>query len=285
MKKFYLLLILFSLNIIVFANNKSNENKDTPVSHEVYFKTNKYNVTPEEHKKLITFLNSVKDVSIERMAIYGFCDDRGSYEYNKILSNNRAKTVKDIIIKHRNDGTEPRVFNIDGKGELELNVSKETLVSDIRKRNRKVVISILPKNSIQSAFNSNLKAGDLINLKSLKFKKNVRHLESESIQPLKELANFLVKRTDIYFTVYGHVCCTYGNSDAIDKDTGKKNLSVVRAQYIRNYLVKKGVDPKRIKYIGLAGKQKLGGKTKDDRRVEIYIRYILKNNKAIVKAQ
>jgi len=62
--------------------------------------------------------------------------------------------------------------------------------------------------------------------------------------------------------------------DAIDKKTKKRNLSVARAQYIYDYLARKGVDKRRMKYVGLRRKFPLGGDPKFDRRVEILVTYV-----------
>ena len=57
---------------------------------------------------------------------------------------------------------------------------------------------------------------------------------------------------------------------------GKRNLSLARARYIFNYLMKNGIAKKRMKYMGLKHKYPLGGDPKFDRRVEIEITYIKK---------
>ena len=63
-------------------------------------------------------------------------------------------------------------------------------------------------------------------------------------------------------------CCTNNTGDAIDKKTGKKNLSLARAKYIYEYLIGKGVKKSRMKYVGLRNKYPIGGAAKYDRRVE-----------------
>lgn len=95
----------------------------------------------------------------------------------------------------------------------------------------------------------------------------------ESSKTLEDLAEILLARKDIYFTIQGHVCCTQYSRDAIDRKTKKRNLSVARAKFVYDYLVKKGVDPKRMKYVGMRRKFPLGGEPKYDRRVEILITY------------
>ena len=53
------------------------------------------------------------------------------------------------------------------------------------------------------------------------------------------------------------------------EETGRRNLSLARARYIYEYLMKNGVARKRMKYVGLKHKYPLGGDPKFDRRVEI----------------
>ena len=87
----------------------------------------------------------------------------------------------------------------------------------------------------------------------------------------------MVERKDIYFTVEGHVCCTHGTRDAIDRKTKKRNLSVARAKTVYDLLVKKGVSRTRMRYVGLKRKFPLGGDPAFDRRVEIQVTRIDKN--------
>ena len=46
-------------------------------SHVVYFETGKYEVPEIETNRLVLFIQGLKDIEIERIEIYGFCDDRG----------------------------------------------------------------------------------------------------------------------------------------------------------------------------------------------------------------
>ena len=88
----------------------------------------------------------------------------------------------------------------------------------------------------------------------------------------------MVENKNIYFTIQGHVCCTQNSRDAVDKKTGKRNLSVARARFIYDYLAKKGVDKKRMKYVGMRRKFPLGGAPELDRRVEILVTYVTEKN-------
>lgn len=266
---------------LTFANASDNlkkdklENETSVISHDVFFNTDKHSLTSEEFQKLLNFIQATETIDIERMSIYGFCDDRGTIDYNQKLSDRRANAIRDIIANYRNTNIKPEVVNSNGKGEVALTTEEQALFNELRTLNRKVTIVIAPKKLIAgSFFGEDLNAGDLINLENLNFKMGLRYLTEDSKETLKELADYLAKRTDIFFTINGHVCCTANGKDSRDKETGKKNLSVVRAKYIRDYLVKNGVDASRIRYQGLAGRYNLNAGDSEDRRVELLVRYI-----------
>jgi outer membrane protein OmpA-like peptidoglycan-associated protein len=269
MKKFIYLLILF-VNIIT----AQTENK-----HVVYFETGQYNVPEIETNRLILFIQSLKDIEIERIAIYGFCDDRGSDSYNLKLSQNRANAIKKIFSSFGVDDN--LISNVDGKGEVLLRVIYSDNIEIIRGLNRKVEINVVYKTTnIETVvveekevgfLDGKLKVGDKITLDNILFKTGYSYVENESIPVLEKMAEALRKRNNIYFTIQGHVCCTRNARDAVDKKTGKRNLSLARARYIYDYFIEKGIKKTRMRYVGLKNKYPLGKETKYDRRVEIKI--------------
>lgn len=255
-------------------------------SHVVYFDTGQYDVPVIETNRLVLFIQELKDIEIERVSIYGFTDDRGSDNYNLILSQNRANAIKKIFSKFNIDDN--LISNVDGKGEVLLRVVSSENLSIIRGLNRKVEINIeyqqeenkdvSRKQETPQIFSKDIAVGDKITLENILFKTGFSIIEKESINVLEKLAEALLVRKDIYFLIQGHVCCTRNKRDAVDKKTGKRNLSMARAKFIYDYLIKKGVKRSRMKYIGLKNKYPLGGETKFDRRVEIKITYISKRN-------
>ena len=60
------------------------------IEHSVYFDTDVYNLTKTETTRLQKFLSSNTKEEVLKIEIYGFCDDRGSNNYNLTLSQNRA---------------------------------------------------------------------------------------------------------------------------------------------------------------------------------------------------
>ena len=283
----YFLIIFLLINTSIFSQSE--------LKHDVYFNTDEYDVPLTEENRLLLFISSLDTITIDKISIYGFCDDRGTNDYNLELSQNRADAIKMMFADYGID--QNLITNVNGKGEILLKVLKEDEVNKVRGLNRKVEIIVKPKKlatkeqnieekvvnktpkkdkkiTPEDIANGNIKTGDKIRLDKIYFKTNYSYVTSDSKKTLEKLAKILVSKKNVYFTIQGHVCCTQNSRDAVDKRTQKRNLSVARAKYIYDYLARKGVDKKRMKYVGLRRKFPLGGDPKYDRRVEILINYI-----------
>ncbi|WP_323787480.1 OmpA family protein [Psychroserpens sp.] len=275
MKKIPLIIVFLSSFLLAQTKIKT---------HEVYFETDQFEVPPTEHYRLLLFLSEIEGLDIKKVSIYGFTDDRGSDSYNLVLSQNRANGIKTIF--SNNEFDESIITNVDGKGEVLLKLVKEEDIHKIRGLNRKVEIIVEPyspprtkkvvaeKRKVEDIIKGELKAGDKFTLDNILFKTGYSKLLPESKSTLESLAQALLERKDIYFTIQGHVCCTQNSRDAIDRQTKKRNLSVARAKFIYDYLAKKGVDKRRMKYVGMRRKFPLGGEPKFDRRVEVLVTYV-----------
>jgi len=275
------------LRLIYFILFVSAYSFSQELTHSVYFDTDKYMVPDSEEKKFDNFISKLDSVDIDKIFIYGFCDDRGTEAYNLRLSKKRANMVKWHFTD--NEFSEKLITIIDGKGEVASGAVKGDELNDVRQDNRRVEIIVNTKELIKSKdsleiptaqelLQGELRVGDKIRLKNIYFKTGYSTIVPESIGTLKEIAKILVERKDIYFTVQGHVCCTHDTYDAVDRKTNQRNLSIARAKFIYTYLLRQGIDKKRMKYVGLRRKFPLGGHQKFDRRVEIEITYVSHKN-------
>jgi len=256
------------------------------LKHEVYFDTAEHIIPLIEQNRLLVFVDKLDSLEIEKISIYGFCDDRGSDDYNLKLSQQRADVIKELISSHEID--ESLISNVDGKGEVLLNLVNTQDAEIIRGLNRRVEIIVMlkslnpkeveDKQPIKKSLSDKLEVGDKIILKNILFERGYSVIVPESKQTLEELAKILLKKKNIYFSIQGHVCCTQYSRDAVDAETKKRNLSLARAKSIYDYLAKQGVSKKRMKYVGMRRKFPLGGDPKFDRRVEIVITYIANSN-------
>ena len=257
------------------------------IKHEVYFDTDMFDVTEIEHNRLLLFIQDIQKQDVQRIDIYGFCDDRGSDTYNLILSQQRADAIKSVFAEHEIDNA--LISNVDGKGEVLLKTVDTKDANIIRGLNRKVEIIafvyipprpevIKEEQTTETTLRGDLKVGDKVILENILFKTGYSQVLPESFETLEKIADILKDRDDLYFTIQGHVCCTQNARDAVDRKTKKRNLSVARAKYIYYYLSEKGVNKRRMKYVGMRRKFPLGGQAKYDRRVEIVITYIAKDD-------
>ncbi|WP_452221639.1 OmpA family protein [Lacinutrix salivirga] len=278
------LFLLFLLSQLAFAQKE--------LSHDVYFDTDEYVVPLTEENRLLLFISSLDTIQLEKIEIYGFCDDRGTSDYNLKLSQHRANTIKELFSGY---GIEDSLItNVNGKGEILLKILNEDEIHQVRGLNRKVEIIVkplvpqikkeveieaiteAPKKEIttKNIEDGTIKKGDKIRLDKIYFKTSYSYITSESKKTLEKIAKILVEHDNIYFTIQGHVCCTQNSRDAVDKKTRKRNLSVARAKFIYDYLAKKGVNKRRMKYVGMRRKFPLGGDPQFDRRVEILVTYV-----------
>ena len=237
------------------------------VEHSVYFDTDVYNLTKTEKTRLQKFISSLTKNEVQKIEIYGFCDDRGSSNYNLELSQNRADAIKEIF--GQASFFPEKIVTVDGRGELLLNIVDETDTSVIRALNRRVDV-VISYPDIEKKDNLVRKEENKILLENVLFITGYSYLTRDSKKVLNDVANKL-KNESFSFIIQGHVCCTEGTSDAIDRKTNKKNLSVARAKFVYDFLIKKGVSKSRMSYEGLAHKFPLGGSEDKDRRVEILI--------------
>jgi outer membrane protein OmpA-like peptidoglycan-associated protein len=277
-----LVFILITFNAIFAFSQKE-------LKHEVYFETDKYEVPSTEENRLLLFISTLTDIEIESISIFGFCDDIGADSYNLTLSQHRADAIKAIF--SNNEISENLISNVDGKGKILLKIVEEKNLLNIRGLNRKVEIIVKPKapkpeviveaktppvekeKTVIDLINEGEK-GDKIVFNNILFKTGYATVTPASKKTLTEIAQALVERKDIYFTIQGHVCCTQYTRDAVDRKTKKRNLSEARAKYVYDYFAKKGVDKKRMRHLGMRRKFPLGGDPKFDRRVEIIITYV-----------
>ena len=279
------ILLIFHISL-VFSQEK--------LIHDVYFETDKYDVAPTEESRLFEFISKLSKIDIDSISIYGFCDDRGATTYNMKLSKERANAIKAIFANQ--EVNENLISNVDGKGEVLLKIINEKSVAKIRSLNRKVEIIVTPKPvkpkeiekdttavvakeiPPQEKLRGPLKAGDKFVFRNILFETGYSNVIPESKPVLDEIAEILLKRKDIYFTIEGHVCCTRYSRDAVDRRTMQRNLSEARAKYVYDYFAKKGISTRRMRHLGMRRKFPLGGDPKYDRRVEIVITYAGEEN-------
>jgi len=259
MKKITSYILLFLLNF----NGLQAQDKLT-----VFFDFNKHNLNESATQQLQTWI--ANNPKVEVTIIYGFCDWKGTNNYNDSLSLKRVNTVfnylKEKNIKVKED------YEIKGFGE-------DFEQSKMQSENRKVLIVYEPIIEIEqpktdnqqlSTQIKNAKSGDKIRLKNIYFYNMTPRILPKSKQALVELLCVLEENPKLKIEIQGHICC--------QKVFDINELSVMRARAIYNYLVSQKINRKRLNYKGYGTSEpihpipeKSEEEQDENRRVEILI--------------
>lgn len=112
----------------------------TLVLHDIYFQFDRSVILQQSYKELTRLLELMQDNPKMRIEIGGHTDDKGSVEYNRKLSESRAKAVADYLTSK---GIDPKRLSYRGYGKskpIEDNSTEEG-----RSKNRRVEIKVLSK--------------------------------------------------------------------------------------------------------------------------------------------
>ena len=231
----------------------------------IYFQTGSAEITEDDQLQIKNFIEQIRSENqILGIWIVTFCDDVGNEKYNTQLSNKRANALTLQLSKLIQ--LENIKFKKSSKGQLPIDTLKNVEVDKQRYRNRRGSIRVFYKENKVSY--ESLKKGEKIILDNVLFRGGTSYLLSESYPSLKKLLMIMQKKANWKIEIIGHV---WNNSDedAIDVVTGKKNLSVKRAQRVYSYLIDNGIETQRLSYKGVGGKFPTGKRPKYDRRVEV----------------
>lgn len=122
--------------------------------------------------------------------------------------------------------------------------------------------------------------GEKLLLSDLNFRPGSHYLRPSSIPTLRKLIDVLKSNPTLKIEVIGHICCHPDYSphpDGFDREAGNNKLSFNRANNIKEYLEKNGVDGSRLKATGMGARERLVYPEETDadriknRRVEIKI--------------
>jgi outer membrane protein OmpA-like peptidoglycan-associated protein len=263
----------------------------------VYFDFDKYDLTKETTHKLDSmakFMTKYAD-KVLKIEIAGHCDAMGDYDYNDVLSDERAKEIRNYLVSKGVKDT--LIKRVDAFGKRKpINNNSDSLE---RALNRRVEITsyFLRNNAAKSPPPSNqtndkpkrlipksddlTKIGELdsnstIIIPNLNFYKGMHKLMPTSNNSLVMLYKILRENPTYKIELDGHICCQpeWDPSDAMDFETGDQNLSLNRAKAVYDYLIRNGIDANRLSYKGFGSRVHLVPEiTEDDelknRRVEI----------------
>lgn len=253
----------------------------------VHFAFNKAVLDASARARLDSLTDSL-DVS-DRIELHGHCDAIGSNDYNDVLSQKRVRAVKNYLL---DIGWESKdILMAEGHGEMMPVANNNN--PEQRSLNRRVEIKIIygkpavadiisiDKNPVPlkvKIADSTVKAGTNFILRNINFAGGLHRILPESYPMLEELLDAMRSYPSLVIRVEGHICCNPTPADGLDNETGLFNLSEARAKAVKEYLVKNGIESKRISYKGFGHSiplypypEKSLEEEKLNRRVEIRI--------------
>ena len=111
---------------------------DTLIIPDIFFATAKYNLLPVSFKLLDSFVNQVRPDLVDSVVVGGHTDSIGKLEYNTVLSENRANSVRLYLT-----GKLPKISNrIQSRGYAFLRPVVSNSTPAGRRRNRRVEIYV-----------------------------------------------------------------------------------------------------------------------------------------------
>jgi outer membrane protein OmpA-like peptidoglycan-associated protein len=260
MKRGFQILLFFSFTFLSAQENNVQS---------VYFEFDKFTLNKNEINTIINLIKSPNFSQFEAIQIYGYCDDRGSEEYNDKLSKKRVSSVQEILLSK--GISQNKIFICEGRGRVNLDKDTVQNLQKTRDRNRRVDLVFI-KNNIYAFFPTKPKVGDVVILERVSFEMGSSVLSLKAKEELDRTVVLLGKHKSLQFEIKGHVCCTSSKySDAIDKENQDRYLSINRAKTVFLYLRSKGISPYRMSYKGYGNRFPLGKEDALDRRVEFLI--------------
>jgi len=262
---------LCSSLFLLFIYNLSAQQK--PIE-TIYFDFDKYILSYQQTKVITDFIKNIDTTKIESIQIYGYCDDRGTDEYNYRLSEHRVNTVREILTS--NGFNKSRIIILEGKGRVIIRSDTVENLNATRSKNRRVDLIAVKKNTygkgVRNSLQSELNLGDKIFLENILFDLGSSKLTPASKKELDKIAAILQNKKTIRFEIRGHVCCTPEvYTDGIDRETNERRLSWNRAKTVFFYLSSKKISKSRMSYQGCGNKYPLKKGEDLDRRVEFFI--------------
>lgn len=235
----------------------------------LYFDINITTLNPATEKRIDLLVYNDKIINGSSVMIIGYADFLGSEKHNEALSIERAKNVKNYLVKY---GINAEYIKLCvGKGEVHRAGPRtregypgdrrvDIVVNNMRESGEKFRIASRPRRDTshisRPAISSNLddvkylKAGATLRLRNVYFPADRHVILPESKETLDRLLQVLKDNPNIKISIEGHVCCVKDVPDALDIDTYEPLLSVNRARAIYDFLVSHGISGGRLKYAG-----------------------------------
>ncbi|MCB0762130.1 MAG: OmpA family protein [Flavobacteriales bacterium] len=282
----------------------------------IQFDFDVWRVNSDQRLTLEDFMRQSEGFIIEKIDIEGHCDELGSEYYNLELSEKRALAVYDVLVERVPDEGDYEIRYVGERHPLSLKnddlnrcvvVTMYLLEPNVHYRGENLTVDLFPEEfpkrvameptEVQpvkqtrqppksTLIPENFKELGQFRIESIYFHGNSAVVKSESDPALEELAEFMLFYDDIHIRIEGHVNGKMGrgylkkasrsNPERHAYKNGK-DLSLARAESVKDYLVAQGVDESRVECEGKGGSEMLYKRPKTqkenaaNRRIEIII--------------
>lgn len=274
----------------------------------VYFPLDVHALPAGEQQKLDS-LRYLEILDIGRdLLIVGYADYVGDSAYNDTLSRQRAGEVRRYLLTTGykpgqitlciGKGAVPRKGLHDPRGHAPDR--RVDIVLQGRTAGRRPVVAgkpvvraappakappaatpgpVIPMKEVKKYLDDILtvEVNEAVVLSHIFFPPNSHYITQESRKELERLVQVLKENPAMRIRIEGHICCVLRFPDAWDEDEGNYRLSVNRAFFIYDYLVRRGIHPDRLQYAGYGRRRPVVPveRTEEDgqknRRVEVRV--------------
>lgn len=256
----------------------------------IYFPIDKHILDNAALKRLDS-LSGIIQVNGQKIMIFGYADYLGKEDPNQELSESRAQATQEYLLSKgvRKDN----ILSCTGVGQIK-ELSQNGHGNQLNRRTDIYVKRLKPltppyqeavkqlKDEKQPPSHiaqqiADLDTGDVMVLNNINFYPSSHQPLEESLPVLMDLVTTMKQVPTLSIKIEGHICCIKDMDDALDTETGDRNLSTARAKFIYAFLIKNGIKRERLRYEGFGRKRPLieDEKTEEDakanRRVEIRI--------------
>jgi len=249
------ILLLLICNCFLIGNTYAQYGFDTL---RIYFDIGSYQPARESYNELDTLAASLQQQP-RGILIYGYADYLGTEVPNQQLSEKRAFAVRNYL-QEKGVGSQ-WILTTMGMGQREAKLPNEH-GNPFNRRAEIFIKRTLPKSIVEVHEEKKQMPAPMIDLAALKvqetivleqihFYESMHQIMPESYPALQELLRVMRDNPTLEIQIEGHICCVTGYPDAMDIETGNLDLSFQRAKMVRDYLVKNGIAPTRLRYIGL----------------------------------
>lgn len=213
---------------------------------EVFFEFNQFDLTPRAATTLNDWILKHPDSKI--LKIYGFCDWKGSNQYNDTLSLQRVQTVFDYLANHKMEIDKDYLLKGFGKNFTQdknqaLNRKVEIIYSIYKPEKSPLLEKLIThKETTLSDEVKIAKKGDLVRLKNINFFNNSARIVPKTKSVLYDLLCVMQENPNLKIEIQGHICCQSSNS--------MDHISAARAKAIYNYLIQNKIKRDRLMYKG-----------------------------------